>query len=255
MAVLSLLEIDGLSLSFRGIKAVDGLDCVVERGAMLAIVGPNGAGKTSVLNCVSGFYRPQAGRIRFAGRDITRLATHRRAGLGIARTFQNVEIYTGMTVVDVILAGRHLHMRSNLLTAGLFVGPCRREEIEHREAVEHLIDFLELGPYRSAVAGSLPAGIQKRVALGRALAMAPSLLLLDEVTSGMSVEEKRDIARFIQESRAEHDITVVLIEHDLTFVVGMADRVLVMDYGRKIAEGPPDEVLRKPEVVAAYVGE
>jgi branched-chain amino acid transport system ATP-binding protein len=255
VAVLKLLELEGVSLSFRGIRAVDGLDCVVERGAMLAIVGPNGAGKTSVLNCVSGFYRPQEGRIRFDGRDITHLATHRRAGLGIARTFQNVEIYSGMTVVDVILAGRHLHMRSNLVTAGLFVGPCRREEIEHREAVERLIDFLELGPYRSAMAGALPAGIQKRVALGRALAMGPALLLLDEVTSGMSVEEKRDIARFVQEARAEQDITVVLIEHDLTFVVGMADRVLVMDYGRKIAEGPPEEVLRRPEVIAAYVGQ
>jgi branched-chain amino acid transport system ATP-binding protein len=257
MAVLSepLLALEEISLSFRGIKAIDRLDARLDRGAMLAIVGPNGAGKTSVLNCVSGFYRPHAGRIRFAGRDITPVPTHRRAALGIARTFQNVEIYSGMTVVDVLLAGRHLHMKSNLVTAGLFVGPCRREEVTHREEVERLIDFLELGPYRSAVAGALPAGIQKRVALGRALAMAPTLLLLDEVTSGMSVEEKRDMARFIHDARTEQGITVVLIEHDLTFVVGMADRVLVMDHGRKIAEGPPDDVLRTPEVVAAYVGE
>jgi branched-chain amino acid transport system ATP-binding protein len=249
-----LLGLEGVTLSFRGIMAIDRLDCEVERGAMVAIVGPNGAGKTSVLNCVSGFYRPQAGRIRFGGRDITGMPTHRRAALGIARTFQNVEIYSGMTVVDVILAGRHLHMRSNLLSAGLFVGPCRREELAGRAEVERLIDFLELGRYRSAVAGALPAGIQKRVALGRALAMAPILLLLDEVTSGMSVEEKREMARFIQDARAEHGLTVVLIEHDLSFVVGMADRILVMDYGRKIADGAPDDVLRKPEVVAAYVG-
>lgn len=253
--MVSLLSLDGVSLSFRGIKAIDGLDCHVERGAMVGIVGPNGAGKTSVLNCISGFYRPQAGRIHFDGRDITDTPTHRRAALGIARTFQNVEIYSGMTVVDVILAGRHLHMKSDLLRAGLFVGPCRREEIAHRTEVERLIDFLELGPYRTAVAGALPAGIQKRVALGRALAMEPTLLLLDEVTSGMSVEEKRDMARFIAEARAERGLTVLLIEHDLSFVVGMADRILVMDYGQKIAEGPPEEVLRQPEVVAAYVGE
>jgi branched-chain amino acid transport system ATP-binding protein len=208
-----------------------------------------------VLNCVSGFYRPQGGRIRFAGRDITHMPTHRRPALGIARTFQNVEIYSGMTVVDVILAGRHLHMKSNLITAGIFVGPCRREEIANREAVEQLIDFLELGPYRSEVAGTLPAGIQKRVALGRALAMEPRLLLLDEVTSGMSVEEKRDMARFIGDARAEHGIAVLLIEHDLSFVVGVADRVLVMDYGRKIADGVPEDVLRMPAVVTAYVGE
>jgi branched-chain amino acid transport system ATP-binding protein len=250
----SLLALEGLSLSFRGIKAIDALDGEVERGAMLAIVGPNGAGKTSVLNCISGFYRPQAGRIRFDGRDITETPTHRRAALGIARTFQNVEIYSGMTVVDVILSGRHLHMTSDLLRAGLFVGPCRREEVRNREEVERIVDFLELGSYRSAVAGALPAGIQKRVALGRALAMEPTLLLLDEVTSGMSIEEKRDMARFIGEARAERGLTVLLIEHDLSFVIGMADRMLVMDYGRKIAEGPPEEVLRKPEVVAAYVG-
>ena len=160
-----------------------------------------------------------------------------------------------MTVVDVIMTGRHLHMRRGLLACGVFAGPGRREEVEHREWVEHLIDFLELGPYRMAVAGALPAGIQKRVALGRALAMEPALLLLDEVTSGMSVEEKRDMARFIADSRVERGITVLLIEHDLSFVTGMAGRVLVMDYGRVIAEGPPDEVLRTPEVIAAYVGE
>ncbi len=250
-----LLQIEALSLSFRGIRAVDALDCEVEAGAIAAIVGPNGAGKTSVLNCVSGFYRPQGGRIRFAGRDITRTPTHRRPALGIARTFQNVEIYSGMTVVDVILAGRHLHMKSNLITAGIFVGPCRREEVANREVVEQLIDFLELGPYRSEVAGTLPAGIQKRVALGRALAMEPRLLLLDEVTSGMSVEEKRDMARFIGDARAEHGIAVLLIEHDLSFVVGVAERVLVMDYGRKIADGVPEDVLRMPAVVTAYVGE
>jgi branched-chain amino acid transport system ATP-binding protein len=250
-----ILALEGLTLSFRGIRAIDGLDAVVPRGAVLGIVGPNGAGKTSVLNCISGFYRPQAGRIRFGGGDITDVPTHRRAALGIARTFQNVEIYSGMTVVDVILSGRHLHMHSDLVRAGLFVGPCRREEVAQRAEVERLIDFLELTPYRTAVAGALPAGIQKRVALGRALAMEPALLLLDEVTSGMSVEEKRDMARFIGEARAARGLTVLLIEHDLSFVGGMADVILVMDYGRKIAEGPPEEVLRRPEVVTAYVGE
>jgi branched-chain amino acid transport system ATP-binding protein len=252
---MALLSVEGLSLAFRGIMAVAEVSFAVERGAITAIVGPNGAGKTSVLNCISGFYRPQAGRIRLDGRDITDLPTYRRAPLGIARTFQNVEIYSGMTVVDVIMAGRHLHMRRGLLACGVFAGPAKREEVHHREWVEHLIDFLELGPYRMAIAGALPAGIQKRVALGRALAMEPALLLLDEVTSGMSVEEKRDMARFIAESRLERGITVLLIEHDLSFVVGMAERVLVMDYGRKIAEGPPEEVLRTPEVIAAYVGE
>jgi branched-chain amino acid transport system ATP-binding protein len=255
LAAEPLLRLEGLSLSFRGITAVADLDLALTAGAIMAIVGPNGAGKTSVLNCISGFYRPQAGRIRFRGRDITEVPTSRRAGLGIARTFQNVEIYSGMSVVDVIMAGRHLHMRSGLIACGTFLGAAKREEVQNREWVEHLIDFLELGPYRTAVAGALPAGIQKRVALGRALAMEPILLLLDEVTSGMSVEEKRDIARFIGEARADRDITVLLIEHDLSFVGGMAEQVLVMDYGRRIAEGPPEQVLRMPEVVAAYVGE
>lgn len=252
---MALLAADALTLAFRGIVAVAEVTFSVEHGEIMAIVGPNGAGKTSVLNCISGFYRPQHGRIHFDGDDVTDMATHRRAALGIARTFQNVEIYSGMSVVDVIMAGRHVHMRRGLLACGLFAGPARSEEVRHREWVERLIDFLELGPYRTSIAGALPGGIQKRVALGRALAMEPRLLLLDEVTSGMSVEEKRDMARFIKEAHAERGLTVLLIEHDLSFVTGMADRVLVMDYGRTIAEGPPEAVLRTPEVIAAYVGE
>jgi branched-chain amino acid transport system ATP-binding protein len=252
---MALLTADALTLAFRGIVAVAEVSFSVEGGEIMAIVGPNGAGKTSVLNCISGFYRPQRGRIHFDGHDVTDMATHRRAALGIARTFQNVEIYSGMSVIDVIMAGRHVHMRRGLVACGVFAGPGRSEEVQHREWVEHLIDFLELGPYRTAIAGALPGGIQKRVALGRALAMEPRLLLLDEVTSGMSVEEKRDMARFIKESHAERGLTVLLIEHDLSFVGGMADRVLVMDYGRAIAQGPPETVLRTPEVIAAYVGE
>ncbi len=256
------LFVEAIVLRFGGVLAVNNVSLEARQGEILAIIGPNGAGKTSLLNCISGLYKPQQGSIRFfaapddvTGRDIIQTRPDRIARLGIARSFQNIELFRHMTVLDNIMSGRHTHMRSNLLDCGLFWGRAQREEITHRAVVEEIIDFLEIQAVRHKPVGSLPYGLQKRVELGRALALNPQLLLLDEPMAGMNVEEKEDMARFILDANEEKGITIVLIEHDMGVVMDISDRVVVLNFGAKIAEGAPDEVSANPDVIAAYLGE
>ncbi len=227
----------------------------VREGEILSIIGPNGAGKTSLLNCITGFYRPQRGEIFFQGRDITRLATHKIARLGVSRTFQKIELYTGLSSLDNLMAARHIHLKRGALSACLFFGPTRREEIRHRRAVEKIIDLLELAPIRKKMVGLLPYGQRKRVEIGRALATEPKLLLLDEPMTGMNVEEKEDMARFVLDISELKRIPIVLVEHDMELVMDISDRIVVLDFGKKIAEGLPDEIIKNPEVIRAYLGE
>jgi branched-chain amino acid transport system ATP-binding protein len=249
-----LLEIDGLRLAFGGLRVLDGVGLRVEAGEILALVGPNGAGKTSVLNCVNGIYHPGAGTIRFAGAPLPPGPPHRVARLGIARAFQLVELFRHMTVLDTLMLGRHLHMKTGILAAGLYWGSARREETAQRSRVEDIIDFLELGRYRKRLVANLAYGVAKRVGIGRALAMEPRLLLLDEPSAGMNRQEKEDLARFMLRIKHELGITMVWVEHDMQLVADLADRVVVLQYGRKIAEGSGDQVLVDPEVIEAYLG-
>jgi branched-chain amino acid transport system ATP-binding protein len=249
------LRAEGLHLSFGGIQALIDINVDVYPGELLAIIGPNGAGKTALLNSISGFYRPQRGRIVFNGRDITHLAPHKRAEMGIARTFQNLALYTGLSTLDNLMSGRHFLMKSGIFAGSLFFGPALREEVAHRRVVEDIIDFLEIEPIRYKVVGSLPYGQRKRVELGRALAMEPKLLLLDEPMAGMNVEEKEDMARFILDVHELRRIPIILVEHDMGVVMDIAQRVIVFDFGRKIAEGVPEVVRKDPQVVKAYLGE
>jgi branched-chain amino acid transport system ATP-binding protein len=249
------LQVCELSKSFGGVRAVNRVEMTVDRGSIVSVIGPNGAGKTTLLNMISGFYHPDEGSIRFGGTDITRLAPHRIAALGVARTFQNIALFRGLTVLDNLMLGRHVHMHTGVLSAMLHAGRCRREEVAHRGAVEDVIDFLEIEPLRKRVAGALPFGLQKRVELGRALAAHPKLLLLDEPMGGMNVEEKEDMARFILDVNEEWGTTIVLIEHDMSVVMDLSQRVVVMDLGERIAEGSPAEVRANPAVVKAYLGD
>jgi branched-chain amino acid transport system ATP-binding protein len=250
------LLLEDLTLTFGGINALSGVSTGVKKGEIFAIIGPNGAGKTCILNCINRFYHPEQGRIVFEGQEITRTKPHRIAGLGIARTFQNVELFGHMTVMDNIKLGRHVHLKSGFLSGGIYYGKARREEVAlRREIEETIIDLLEIEAIRKRTVHTLPYGLQKRVELARALAMKPRLLLLDEPATGMNLEETEDMARFILDINEEWGATIILIEHDMGMVMDISDRICVLDFGRKIAEGQPEEIRHNPQVIQAYLGE
>jgi branched-chain amino acid transport system ATP-binding protein len=249
------LTADRITLAFGGVTALNEISVEIRHHEILAIIGPNGAGKTSMLNVINGFYHPQAGTITWKGETRRRMRPYHAASQGIARTFQNVALFRGMTTLDNIMTGRLLRMHRNFLWQAIHFGPAEKEELAHRAYVERIIDFLEIQAIRKTPVGQLPYGLQKRVELGRALAMEPVLLLLDEPMAGMNVEEKEDMCRFILDINDEFGTTIVLIEHDMGVVMDISDRIIVLDYGRKIADGPPDEVRASPEVIAAYLGE
>ena len=250
-----ILEAAAISLAFGGVQALQGVSLDIRRHEILAIIGPNGAGKTSLLNVINGFYHPQRGTLRWKGTVRRRMRPHAAAAQGIARTFQNVALFRGMSTLDNIMTGRLLRMRRGLFWQAIYTGPAEREELEHRAYVERLIDFLEIEAIRKVPVGQLAYGLQKRVELARALAMEPELLLLDEPMAGMNVEEKEDMCRFILDVNDEFGTTIALIEHDMGVVMDISDRVAVLDYGRKIADGAPDEVRADAAVIAAYLGE
>jgi branched-chain amino acid transport system ATP-binding protein len=249
-----ILDVHNISLAFGGVKALADISFDVREHEIRAIIGPNGAGKSSMLNCINGVYNPQHGTITFRGRTFDHMDSHQVAEMGIARTFQNLALFKGMNVIDNLMTGRNLRMKSNLFMQALRWGPAEKEEIRHREFVEHIIDFLEIQAHRKTPVGQLPYGLQKRVDLGRALAMEPQVLLLDEPMAGMNVEEKQDMCRFVLDINDEFGTTVVLIEHDMGVVMDISDRVVVLDYGKKIGDGTPDEVRKNEDVISAYLG-
>jgi len=249
-----MLQVEGISVAFGAVQALTQVSLDIHRGEIVAIIGPNGAGKTSLINVISGFYHPYEGRILFQGQDRTRLRPYEVAALGVARTFQNVALFKGMSVLDNIMTGRLLKMRGSFLLDAVWWGPARRQELANRAFVERIIDFLEIQAIRKTPAGRLPYGLQKRVELARALAAEPTLLLLDEPMAGMNVEEKEDMCRFVLDVHDEFGTTIALIEHDMSVVMDISDRVVALDYGRKIAEGPPELVRKDQAVIDAYLG-
>ena len=251
----ALLKAEDIHLAFGKVQALNGVNLEVRPDEILALIGPNGAGKTSFLNSLNGFYRPQQGTIVFNGQDITRMSPHHRVMTGIGRTFQGIQLFLGMTVLDNILTGRHIHMRSNVITGALRWPWAIREEIEHRAVAEEIIDFLEMEAIRESVVGSLGYGLRKRVDLGRALAMDPKILIMDEPMAGMNVEEKEDMARFILDIQEYRKIPIILVEHDMEVVMDISSRVAVLEWGRIIAEGTPSKIRTDPRVIKAYLGE
>ncbi len=249
------LEVRGISLSFGGIRALNDVSFNVNEGEILSIIGPNGAGKTSLINSITGFYRPQQGDILLDGKSILGQPAYKRTPLGIARTFQNIALYTNMTALDNLMAARHIHMRTNLLTGAIFWGAARAEEIKNRTVVEDIIDFLEMEAVRKSIVGTLSYGLRKRVELGRALALEPKVLLLDEPMAGMNVEEKEDMARFILDIHEQRGMTIILIEHDIGLVMDISQRIVALNFGTKIAEGTPDEIRVNQAVIEAYLGQ
>jgi len=249
-----LLKVEGISLAFGGVRALSDVSFDIQTGEIRAIIGPNGAGKSSMLNCINGFYHPQEGRITYKGRERRQMLPHEAARQSIARTFQNIALFKGMSTLDNIMTGRLLKMRRGFFWQALRAGPAAREEIAHREKVEEVIEFLQIQAVRKVPVGRLPYGLQKRVELGRALAAEPDLLLLDEPMAGMNVEEKEDMCRFILDVNEQLGTTIALIEHDMGVVMDLSDRVVVLEYGRKIADGTPDEVRSDQSVIDAYLG-